>query len=224
MPFALAGAAVTAGAGLIGAGMQSSTAAKGQEQAQQQLQQQRADLAPYRDAGVPALNQESNLLGLNGPDAANTAMTTFQQSPGYQWQLQQGLRATDAGAAANGLLRSGATLKAEQTFGSGLADSDFNQYFSRLSGLSTLGANAAAGGAQTAGQAATADLGGANAQSSIYGNTATGLAGTANTLLNNPSFQNLIKGPTPQQMTGFAPPMQPGQVGVGGFVAPVGTY
>lgn len=194
MPFAVAGAAVAAGAGIAGSVMQSNTAAAGQKQAQQQFQQQRADLAPYREAGLPTLEAQNALLGLAGPDAANAAMAQFTQSPGYQWQLDQGLRAVDAGAAARGILNSGATLKAEQAYGSGLAAQEFGNYYNRLMALTNLGETAAAGGAQTANSAANAALGGANAQSSIYGNAASQLGGTANALLNNPSVQNWLGG------------------------------
>lgn len=179
MPFAIAGAAT----GIIGGVMQSGAISKGQGQATQATQQaaaqQRADLQPWATAGAPALTATSDLLGLNGQDAANAAMANFQQSPGYQWQLGQGLRATDAGAAASGMLRSGATLKAEQTFGSGLANTDFGQYYNRLFDLSKLGETAAAGqgaGALQAGRdIASIDVGAAGAQSSIYGNEAKGI-------------------------------------------------
>jgi hypothetical protein len=194
MPWAVAGAAVSAGAGLLGGVMQSNTAAAGQKQAQAQFQQQRNDLGPYREAGLGSIRAQQDLLGLNGQPAADAAMLQFQQSPGYQWQLDQGLRAVDAGAAAKGMLRSGATLKAEQTFGQGLADTDFSDYYARLMGLSTLGQNSAAGGAATAGAAANTALGGANAQSSIYGNTASALGGAANMLLNNKGFQDWLGG------------------------------
>jgi len=195
VPFAVAGAAIGA-AGAIGAGvMQSQTAAAGQKQAQQQFQQQRADMLPYREAGLPALDATQSLLGLQGPDAAAAAMAQFQTSPGYQFQLDQGLRAVDAGAAANSMLRSGATMKAEQAFGSGLAATEFTNYYNRLFALSQLGETAAAGGAATAGQAASTALQGANAQSSIYGNTAAGLGNTVNSLLSNKDFRNWITGP-----------------------------
>ena len=71
----------------------------------------------------------------------------FQTSPGYQWQLGQGLRAVDAGAASSGLLRSGATLKAEQTFGSGFGGSrsSRNYYNPAVFDLSKVGETAAAG-------------------------------------------------------------------------------
>jgi hypothetical protein len=186
--------------------MQSGAAKAGQAQAQKQFEQQRADLAPYRTAGLAPLNAQTDLLGLNGPDAASAAMANYQTSPGYTWQMGEGLRAVDAGAAASGMLRSGAALKAEQTFGQGLANSDFGTYYNRLMGLSTLGENAAAGGASTANAAGNAAIQGANAQSSIYGNTASGLGSIANNLLSNKDFQNWISGPSaPSTFTDTAP-------------------
>jgi len=189
------GAGVSAAAGLAGSAMQSGAARAGQAQAQQQFQQQRNDLMPYREAGLGSVQAQQDLLGLNGQPAADAAMANYQKSPGYAWQFGEGLRAVDAGAAASGLTRSGAALKAEQTFGEGLANSDFGTYYNRLLGLSTLGANAAAGGAQTAQGAASAALGGANAQSSIYGNAASSLGTAANGLFNNKNFQDWISGP-----------------------------
>jgi hypothetical protein len=190
----IAGAGISAGGGILGGILQSGAAGKAQAQAQQQFQQQRADLAPWRTTGGQALGASADLLGLNGPDAAAAAMGNFQQSPGYQWSMDQGTRAVDAGAAARGMLRSGAEIKAQQTFGTGLADQEFTNYYNRLAGLSSLGESAAAGGAQTAGAAANAALQGGTAQSSIYGNTASGISNAANTLLNNKGFQDWISG------------------------------
>jgi hypothetical protein len=203
--------------------MQSSAASKAQAQAQKQFEQQRADLAPYREAGLAPLQAQGDLLGLHGQPAADAAMANFQQSPGYQWQLQQGLQATDAGAAAKGMLRSGATLKAEQTFGQGLANQDFTQYYNRLMGLTTLGEQAASGGAETARGAASAALGGGNAQSSIYGNTASSLGTALGGALQNKDFQTWLTGPSSPPVntlfSGFTPDMVPGQQAAGGFVA-----
>ena len=121
MPFAVAAAGVTAAAGLAGSYMQSQATKSAQSSANsaQAAAEERArtDLAPYNTAGQTALTGSADLLGLNGPDAASTARANFQTSPGFQFSLDQGLRAVDAGAAASGMLRSGATLKAEQTFG-----------------------------------------------------------------------------------------------------------
>ena len=200
MPAALLGpvigAGVSGGLGLLGSAGQASATRAAQQQAQQQFQQQRQDLAPYREAGLAPLKAQGDLLGLNGQPAADAAMANFQSSPGYQFQLDQGLRAVDAGAAASGMLRSGAALKAEQTFGQGLANTDFTNYYNRLMGLSTLGANAAAGGAQTAQGAASAALGGGTAQSSIYGNAASSLGATVNGLFQNKDVQSWLSGPS----------------------------
>jgi hypothetical protein len=185
-----AGAAAAIGAGISAAGsiggslIASGKAGSGAGQAQQVLSQQRNDLLPYTQAGYPTLQAQGDLLGMNGPDAAATAMNNFQTSPGYQWQLGQGLRAIDAGAASKGLLGSGATIKAEQTYGSGLANQQFQQYYNNLMGISTLGENAAAGGASTANTAGSLAQGAGNTQASIFGNLASGLGNQVNTLFN----------------------------------------
>jgi hypothetical protein len=184
MPFAIAGAA----AGVVGGVLQSSAASKGASQAQATEAQQRSDLAPFRTAGTNALGVASDLSGANGPDAATAAMANFQTSPGYQFSMDQGLRAVDAGAAAKGMARSGATIKGEQEFGTGLADQEFGNYYNRLFNLSTLGETAAAGGAATANTAATLGQGAGNMQSSIFGNTATGIGNTVNKLFSNNSL------------------------------------
>jgi hypothetical protein len=202
MPFAAAGAVAAAGIGLAGSAMQSSATKSAQSSANaaQAAAEERArqDLLPYNTQGALATTDASNLLGLNGPDAATTAMNNFQTSPGYQWSRDQGLRAVDAGAAASGLLRSGATLKAEQTFGTGLADQEFGQYYNRLFSLANLGENAAAktgaNAVQTGQGIAGTDVSSGAQQSSIYGNDAKGLSGSVNTLFNNPQFQSTVKG------------------------------
>jgi hypothetical protein len=196
MPFGEIAAGISAGTGLLGGLFQSGAASSAQKAAQQALTQQRNDLAPFRTAGTAAVGDASDLLGLNGQDAATAAMGKFQQSPGYQFSRDQGLRAVDAGASATGMLRSGATIKAEDAFGTGLADQEFGNYYNRVKGLADLGETAAAGGATTANTSANAALIGGNAQSSIYGNTAAGLGTTVNGLLANPNFQNWWSGGT----------------------------
>lgn len=194
MPWAVAGGAISAVGGIAGGIMQSGAASKAAAQAQQRFEEQRADLAPYREAGVPTLAAQNALLGLSGPEAAAAAMGKFQTSPGYQWSLDQGLRAVDAGAAANGLLRSGAALKAEQAFGTGLADQEFGKYYDRLMGISTLGENAAAQTGAGAAAAGNQAMQAGSNQASIYGNMFGGLSNTANSLLTNPKVQSTLSG------------------------------
>ena len=155
MPAAFAGLAVSAGSAIAGAVGKSSAVSSGAAQANQFSQQaidtatknynaDRANAQPFISTGTSASNQLGNLLGLNGQAAADSALGSFQASPGVAYQEQQGLRAVDAGAASQGLLRSGATLKAEQTLGANLANQDFGNYVNRLSGLANQGLQGAA--------------------------------------------------------------------------------
>lgn len=160
---------------------------------------------PYLTGGQQGLGATSDLLGLNGPEAATAAMERFRTSPGYEWQLQQGLRAVDAAHAAKGMGRSGAVLKAEQEFGQGLADKEFGDYYNRLFSLSGQGLNAASGISSAANNLSAAlegnaqSMAGVNlaqggAQSSIYGNMASGLSNSVNSLFNNKGFQDWAGG------------------------------
>jgi hypothetical protein len=211
MPWAVAAAGVTAAAGLAGSAIQAnaSKSAQSSANAAQAAAEERArqDLLPYNTQGQAGLTASSDLLGLNGPDAATAARGRFQTSPGYQFAFDQGLRAVDAGAAASGMLRSGATLKAEQTFGTGLADQEFSNYYNRLFDLSKLGETAASGQAtasQTAGQGiAQTDLSQGSALSSIYGNIAKTVGNAIGSGMNTSSYTNALS---------------PGGGGGGGFV------
>lgn len=208
MPFATAagiagiGAAGSFGSSLLGGLFQSGDVKSGQSAAlaaqQQAIQTAQNQLGPWQGTGVTANTQESNLLGLNGQPAADTAMSTFQSSPGYQFDLTQGLRGVDAGAAAAGMLRSGATLKAEQTFGTGLADQDFGNYWNRLQQLSGNGLTAAEGitsaATGAANQTSGIDTGAATAGANITGNTFAGIGTGINGLANNSAVQNWITG------------------------------
>lgn len=109
-----------------------------------------------------ALTLLEGLSGIspNGPGQANTAFNNafaaYQNSPTYQFQLQQGQQALDRSAASKGLLLSGAQLKDSQAFGQGLASQGLGTFTQNLSnlysglvgglnGLAGTGLNAAAG-------------------------------------------------------------------------------
>lgn len=90
--------------------------------------------------GVQPLNGTANTnLGAFGELMKQYPGGTFQaptadqarQTPGYQFALDQGTRAMDAGAAANGSLLTGGTGTALQQFGQGLADTDYNSTYNR---------------------------------------------------------------------------------------------
>lgn len=191
---AVAGGVASAAIGTAGSALMGGKSSQGAGQAQQSLQQQRADLAPWRTTGGLANTASTDLLGLNGQDAANAAMGNFQKSPGYQWQLDQGLQAVDHAAAAKGFTRSGGTLEAEQKYGQGLANQDFTSYYNRLLHLSDTGESAAAGGATTANAAAGLAQNAGDTQASIYGQAAKGLGSTVSGLFSNPAVQNQLFG------------------------------
>jgi hypothetical protein len=99
------------------------------------------------------------------------------------------------------MLRSGATLKAEQTFGQGLANTDFGSYWNRLQQLSGSGLDAAKGIASAATGGATqiagTDTSAAAAQAKIIGNEASSIGSSVNGLMNNQGFQNWLSPATP---------------------------
>jgi hypothetical protein len=154
--------------------------------------QTRSDLAPYRGYGQQAGDVlMSRLNELTSPIVMDQA--TLEKTPGYQFNLTQGLKAVQNSAAARGLGSSGAALKGASTFATGLADSTYQQQFAnavtnqtnaynRLKGLVDLGETAAAG----TGQAGTNAANGASNALIQQGNAqAAGTMGIAN------SFGNL---------------------------------
>lgn len=223
MPWAVA----AAGIGLVGsvysANKQSGAVKDATSSANAIADQTKAEAKPlyqpYIDNGTNALSQYADINGLNGADAASTAMGKFTASPGYQYQVDQGLRAIDHGAAARGSLNSGATLKAEETLGSNLANQDFGKYLERLNGLATVGMNGVNGytnvvaGQGNQQQSSLMSQGGA--LSSIYGNEAKGISGSLSGLANNTDVQNSLSG-----LGGYPS----GDFGSGaGYTAPAGS-
>lgn len=181
-------------------------AANAQEQAAQtaantslsMYNQTNANLAPYRDLGSQASSDiSSNLASLTAPITMDEA--TLEATPGYQFNLTQGLKAVQNSAVARGLGSSGAALKGAATFATGLADNTYqNQFnnavtnqsnaFNRLSTLVNTGENAAAGtgaaGTAAAGQIGSAAIGAGNAAAAganAIGTAATGVANAGTT-------------------------------------------
>lgn len=85
--------------------------------------------------GSGAGNQISNMLGLNGAPAQNAGFSNFNNSTGYQFGLNQGMQSITGGAATQGLLNSGGTLKALDTYGQNYANTQYGNYVSQLQGL-----------------------------------------------------------------------------------------
>jgi hypothetical protein len=147
--------------------------------------------APWVKAGTSAVNEYSGLLNLPGYDAIDRT-DYLRSTPGYQFQLGQGVEARDRSAASKGMLLSGPQLKAVTKYGQGLADTTYNSLMDRIYGLSGQGQSAAAltgnqGIATGQGMAANTIYGGNaqaqglynayNARESAYGNQQKNLYG-----------------------------------------------
>lgn len=201
-------AAAIAGAAVVGAGASiysgnkaasAQTAAANSSIAEQnsEYNQTRADQAPGRVAGASALDQISKLYGLDSTDANGNVVkgtgkadfSGFTNSPDFQFNLQQGQDAINRSAASRGGLLSGAAVKAGQTYATGLADQNFQQYVGNLSGVAGLGQQAT-NATQAAGTNAANSISGAytqagNARASAYENTGNTINGSANSLAGN---------------------------------------
>lgn len=167
-----------------------------------------ANLAPYINQGGNTLAQLLKGIGaqpggtgtgpLNAPPPAwNPTEAGLSQTPGYQFDLSQGLQSILNSKTATGGVGGGNTLQALMKYGTGLADSTYQtqfndwlaqsqltqsqqqQAFSQLFDVSQLGESAAAGQGQIGTQV------GANIGSNIIGAgnaTAAGQVGSANAL------------------------------------------
>lgn len=175
--------------------------------------QTRADQAPYRTVGYGALNKLADLYGVprevstpstgttptvwggmtGGQKTASPAMTPgysgFEASPGYQFRMDQGLKAIERSAAARGGLRSGATMKSLNDYAQGTASSEFENYANRLAALAGVGQTAtnatSAAGQNMANNVSANTMAAGQARSSVYANTGSAING---------GIQNLASG------------------------------
>jgi hypothetical protein len=188
----------------------------------QQFQQMQQNLAPYMQLGtstIPMLQQMLSGSRLNTPFSFNPTMEQLEQTPGYQFTLQQGNKALDNAMAAKGLSLSGAQLKGLDAYNTGLASNTFQQQYQnaldnfktnygqaadqygRAAGLVSLGQNAAAGvgnaGLQTASNIGNNMIGGANARAAGQVGSANALTGGLSGLGANGLLYSLLQGNTP---------------------------
>lgn len=103
-------------------------------------------LQPYIQSGLRGLGAYEDALGLNGQFAGQQAQQQFQNSPGYQFALDQGVQARNRAAGAGGMALSGAQLKDLQGFGQGLQNQEWGTHLAGLSGLYDAGRQTAVQG------------------------------------------------------------------------------
>jgi hypothetical protein len=177
--------------------------------------------APFREAGVNALNK---LVPLT--EYKNFGMDQFQADPGYSFRMSEGMKGLERSAAARGGLLSGATLKGIQRFGQDLGSQEYQNAFNRyqtersarlnpLQSLAGVGQTTSqqlgAAGTQMAGNVGNLMTGGAAARASGYvgqANALTGaLSGATNMYMQGQMMNRLL----PQQSGG-------GGYGGGGYM------
>jgi len=122
-------------------------------------EENKAYMAPYRQAGLAGQNQLLTLMGLQGGNAGaadfgryakDFQMSDFQQDPGYAFRMSEGLKAMNAAAAARGGLMSGGALKAGQQYGQDMGSQEYQNAYqryqtNRANQLNPLGALASSG-------------------------------------------------------------------------------
>lgn len=178
---------------------------------QQEYADQKANQAPFLQAGQYSIGQLMSGLknGTFGPDSIPAfkapTLAEAQATPGYEFTRQQGEQGIERGAAAAGGAFTGGTLKALASFNSGLADSTYNDVFTRAMqayNAQLTGQNQAFGQlASTAGigEGAAVNLGAAGAQAAqTVGNTLTniGSAQAAGTIGSASALTGAINGAT----------------------------
>lgn len=155
----------------------------------QMYAQNRADLAPWREAGVGALGSLTSQM----PEFTRRfGMSDYTQDPGYQFRLSEGEKGINRAAQARGLFDSGGTMKALGAYNSNMASQEYgnaynrftqdqNNAYNKLSNLAGMGQTTAQQvanmGANYAGAAGDLGLQAANARASGY-------IGGANTVAN----------------------------------------
>lgn len=102
-------------------------------QQQAQYEQDRADLAPYREAGYTSLGQLGKGTVAGGEFNRNFTMGDYTADPGYAFRLSEGNKALEASAAARGGVLSGGTLKALARYSQDAASQEYGAAYNRWS-------------------------------------------------------------------------------------------
>lgn len=145
-------------------GVLGNSAARAQRRAAQQQQamlarqqaETRADFQPYMQLGTNALGR---MAAVDGGD-----YSAFENSPDYQFALDQSMRANDRSAAARGSLYSGGADADRMELASGLASQNLQNYLGRMMQQAGMGQSAAGTVASTGAQLMGAQAGAVGAQ------------------------------------------------------------
>ena len=126
------------------AGAQAGAAQAGIDEQRRQFDALQQILAPYTQAGVPAIRQMQALSGALGPQAEQEAIAQIEASPTLQAATRRGEEALLQRASATGGLRGGNIQAALAQFRPQMLAQEIQSRLGQFGGLATLGGNAAA--------------------------------------------------------------------------------
>jgi hypothetical protein len=125
---AILGSAVLGAASSRSAAKTQANAADRAAEVQREMFERNVELnAPFREAGITALNKLTPLATEYKP----FGMEQFQADPGYAFRMSEGMKGLERSAAARGGLLSGSTLKGIQRFGQDLGSQEYMNAFNR---------------------------------------------------------------------------------------------
>ena len=211
MPAAVIPAVIGGATAIYGAKKSSDAAAAGAKASQKatdatiaeqkrQFDLTRSDQLPWMQAGKDALGQQQALMSGD--------FSKFYQSPDYAFALSEGMKGLDRSAASRGRLYSGGYGQDLTKYAQGMATQNYNNYYSKLAGLSNTGSGTAqnlgvlgqnyANSMGSALQANAANRTSAyNSQANAWGNAATQIGGIAGNYFGNKGGWYLGNNPGP---------------------------
>lgn len=148
-------------------------------------------LDPWTNAGTSALGTYQGSLGQGGQAERDAAVSQFQNSPGFQYAVDQASDATARKASALGALGSGNTMQAISDRAQNMQNQEYGAWQDRLLGLSDRGQQAATAQAGLQGQLGTSLAGLGQSQGRDEAGVYTGLAGLGlNNIWNSQGIQS----------------------------------
>lgn len=122
---------------------------QGENRSQTALNQAAGLYDPYANAGTQANNMYADAMGLNGATGSDAARAAFRAGPGYDFQVDEAMRAAERAASAGGMLASGNLMTEMLQRGQNLANQEYGGWMDRLYNQAGQGLQAAGGKAGT---------------------------------------------------------------------------
>lgn len=125
------GALISADASRSAANKQAKSIENANQLQWEQYLQNREDLAPWREAGAEALGQLRELTAKPDVWDKQFSMQGWQNDPGYQFRLSEGMKALERSGSARGMALSGAQLKALDRYNQDFASNEYSNVYNR---------------------------------------------------------------------------------------------